>query len=241
MKVQTFWNGRLSPYEVLCLKSFTSAGHEVDLYTYGLEGSYPQGVHVLDAAAVLPPKEYRTETKVFEGHPGPFSDHFRYKLLYELGGWWVDTDVILLGVLPESELYFAYQDEEWINNAVMFFPPRHRVMGECLERTKRLRRRSVVWGSTGPYLLTDVLDAKGLLGSASGRHECYPLGHDEIWDVMSWERCEDVRQKVDWSRFLHLWNAVLVGSGFDKFSEPPEGCWLREQTDRLLSPEDWAQ
>lgn len=48
---QTFWWGaRLSPYEMVCLKSFVDDGHSVDLYTFDASLEVPNGVIVRDAS-----------------------------------------------------------------------------------------------------------------------------------------------------------------------------------------------
>lgn len=51
---QTFWWGdALSPYEMLCLKSFVDYGHQVHLYSYTTQLAVPEGVVVRDATALI--------------------------------------------------------------------------------------------------------------------------------------------------------------------------------------------
>lgn len=83
--------------EKLSLNSFIQHGHNVHLYTYGDIEGVPNGVVVKDARSVTP------EEQVFSGTKGPgkgsyaeFSDRFRYKLLYQRGGIWIDCDVVCL-------------------------------------------------------------------------------------------------------------------------------------------------
>ena len=88
----------LSPYEQFCLKSFVDCGYAVDLYTYDLALVVPAGVRVCDAAELISPDEvfvYQAEG-FGKGSPSAFSNYFRYKLLVEKGGWWIDTDVVCL-------------------------------------------------------------------------------------------------------------------------------------------------
>ena len=93
---QSFWLGNvLSPYEKMCIRSFIDHGHTFHLYTYSSQLEVPDGVELKDAAELLDLSEYFTQNKgVGTGSHAPFSDLFRYKLLAQRGGWWVDTDVV---------------------------------------------------------------------------------------------------------------------------------------------------
>src|SRR4051794_2405253 len=91
---QSFWWGPLSPYERLCLNSFIDRGHTFDLYTYDPNLAVPAGVQLLDAAAILDQSEFFVyDNEPGRGSPSAFANLFRYKLLRDKGGWWVDTDV----------------------------------------------------------------------------------------------------------------------------------------------------
>src|SRR3954467_14258102 len=92
--INELWIGQLSPVEQLCLKSFVAKGHNVHLYTYDAIENVPQGVTLQDAAQILPPSQiFRNRRGRGKGSLAGFSDLFRYKLLLDKGGWWVDTDV----------------------------------------------------------------------------------------------------------------------------------------------------
>ena len=53
-RFQSFWHGEaLSPYELFCLQSFVTCGHDVDLYTYTANLVVPAGVRVCDAASLV--------------------------------------------------------------------------------------------------------------------------------------------------------------------------------------------
>ena len=113
--IHALWVGKtLSLIELLTLYSFTHHGHIIYLWTYGeIETALPPGVIIQDANLIIPEKEifYKKDKDpvagVGKGSIGaPFSDLFRYKLLYEYGGWWVDMDVTCLKPLDISEPYF---------------------------------------------------------------------------------------------------------------------------------------
>jgi len=101
--IHGLWIGKtLSPIELLCLKSFIFHGHEFHLWVYDhIETPLPAGVIVEDASKVIGRDNvfsYRNTNQFGHGKGSyaGFSDIFRYKLLYEYGGWWVDMDVICL-------------------------------------------------------------------------------------------------------------------------------------------------
>src|SRR5262245_49782027 len=90
--IQMFWHGPpLSRMERLSIASFLQNGHAVDLHVYDEPAGVPAGVRLLDAARILPRsalfRHKRTQSLAL------FADWFRYRLLFEHGGIWVDSDV----------------------------------------------------------------------------------------------------------------------------------------------------
>jgi len=113
--VNALWVGKsLSMIELLTLYSFTYHGHTVNLWTYnGLITPLPPDVIRKDANLIIPERDifYKKHLDPIAGVGeksigAPFSDLFRYKLLYEQGGWWIDMDVTCLKPLDISEPYF---------------------------------------------------------------------------------------------------------------------------------------
>lgn len=100
--VQSLWIGpKLSTLEILSILSFIKCGHIFHLYTYEPVKNIPQGVKVLDANNILPFQEL----EMIKKDQLPFSDIFRYKMLYEKGGYWVDLDMICLKPLNFRSKY----------------------------------------------------------------------------------------------------------------------------------------
>ena len=80
--------------EQLSIASFLQNGHEYHLYVYDAVRNVPARAVIKDANEVLPASrifQYKDQAS-YAG----FANFFRYKLLLEHGGWWVDTDVICL-------------------------------------------------------------------------------------------------------------------------------------------------
>jgi hypothetical protein len=89
--VQGLWIGdRLSRFEHNSIKSYLNQGYTYHLYTYWPVANVPRGVRLRDAREIIPESEIFT----FGGAITPFSDLFRYKLLYDRGGVWTDCDII---------------------------------------------------------------------------------------------------------------------------------------------------
>ena len=149
-----FWHGdKLSPLEMTCIKSFLNHGHKVRVFTYH-EVELPEGVVNEDANQSF----LNNQLFIFDHSPSGFSNIFRYKLLLEQGGWWVDTDVVCLSSeIPACDYFWAEQAPGEINGAVLKFPigdPRlENLLAQSIKRSKYLQ----VWGQLGPHLLTEIL------------------------------------------------------------------------------------
>jgi len=231
---QTLWiGGPLTPYEVTCFKSFLDAGHAVHLYTYASSLEVPEGVGVKDAQDVLRQDEYFTYKKgAGAGSHSAFSNLFRYKLLYERGGWWIDTDVICLSPeIPECEEFFAFESPEIVNGAVLRFESNDPIMDYCLQEASRIRD-AASWGEIGPRLITRALRETGRIEAAMPEQLCYPIHHREALDLLKPSLTDQLTHQIQGSLFLHLWNEVFRRGGVAKTMLPPEGSLLRTLADR---------
>ena len=226
---QTFWWGdALSPYEKACLKSFVDHGHRVHLYTFEPRLDVPDGVILRDAAELIERDRFFTyESGAGKGSPAAFSNLFRYRLLAEKGGWWIDADVMCLSsVIPAFDQFFAFQDDALVNCAVMFFRPQHPVMIRCHARAEELGS-SISWGDSGPHLLTRVLGDLGSLDAAHSPSVCYPIPYSQALDLLRPSEGDAIAQRMRSSLFLHLWNEQLRRGGIEKQFLPPPGSALR--------------
>lgn len=174
--VQSFWHGPvLTPYERLSIKSFIDCGHRFRLYTYDLRLDVPDGCEVADAAAILP------EDRVFfypgdrgRGSVAAFANLFRYKLLHDRGGWWVDTDIVCQARrLPGARYVFGYQSDGSINNAVLKCPAGSRLMQRCHEAAAA-EGEDLRWGVTGPLLLSRLVIEQRLERFVADSRAFYP-------------------------------------------------------------------
>ena len=113
-----FHGDALTLLEWICMESFVQHGHNLNVFSYE-DLKVPGGVAIQDASQVLPFDEFF----MFDNSPSAFSNIFRYKLILENGGWWVDTDVLCLGNnIPDCDYAWAHQDPDQINGAILKFP-----------------------------------------------------------------------------------------------------------------------
>jgi len=134
--VHGLWIGdRLSRLEMLTLHSFVRFGHNFHLWLYdALETPVPRNVTIRDANEILPRNAIFRNTQadpvsgVGKGSVGAFSDLFRYKLLYEHGGIWVDMDVTCLRGFDFASPYVFRPHRIGVVGNIMKCPPRSPLM-----------------------------------------------------------------------------------------------------------------
>jgi len=140
--VHGLWiGGRLSKLELLTIYSFIDHGHEFHLWTYSdIQTPLPAAVIIRNAADVLPMSAvYRRtapdlECGVGRGSFSPFSDLFRYKLLYQTGGYWVDMDITCLKPLDFAEPYVFRSHRVGVVGNIVKCPPQSKLMNLTYER-----------------------------------------------------------------------------------------------------------
>ena len=200
-----------------------------------LDGIVPPGVKLIDANRILSSDHFFTYRE--GGSPSAFANIFRYAVLRELGGWWIDTDVVLLDkTLPEEdEIWFARQDDDIINCAVMYARQDHPVMARCFDEA-RSAGKDVSWGQTGPLLFTRVLNELELSIRSAPKHAAYPTEWRNALDILIPEKTLEVEQLTKGSTFLHLWNEVLRRENVNKFEMPLQGTFLRQLAEQFPVP-----
>jgi GT2 family glycosyltransferase len=237
--VRSFWHGRFSPYEALCLSSFVAAGIRVELFGDDHVTGLPDGVTYRNARDILD-RDVAFYSHETDGRsPALHANHFRYALLETLGGWWVDTDVLLAAnALPAGDIFLARQSEEEINNAVMRFPAGHPLMTAARQRAASLQNAN--WGDTGPKLLTELqpLLAPGML--IAPRASAYAIGADEFEKFFLPGAREEIEERTFDSSFVHLWHEMWRKAGIPKTIAPPKGSWLDRMFDRYQVPVTWS-
>ena len=118
--VQGLWIGdRLSLLEQLSIKSFMKNGHEYHLYVYDDVKDVPMGTIVKDANEIIPESEiYKNRYESIAYSYLGFSDYFRVKLIYDKGGFWVDTDIVCLKYFDFQEDYVFTPEQSHVENGI---------------------------------------------------------------------------------------------------------------------------
>jgi hypothetical protein len=169
---QSLWVGkRLRWIERLAIQSYLDNGWRFQLYAYDDVENTPEGCELLDANAIIPRKDVFREgfgSGLHAGSVGAFSDLFRYRLLYERGGMWTDTDVINIRRFdPDGQKFISTEITDagliTMNGAIMAAPAGHALMGRAYERACELiKAESVFFTRIGPYLLAELLVEAGV-------------------------------------------------------------------------------
>ena len=220
----------------MSLSSFLMNGHRVDLYIYEDVRGVPTGVTLCDANRILPASaifQY-SQHKSYAG----FANFFRYKLLLERGGWWVDADIVCLQP-------FRFHDDhviptEWtqlrqpvITNAPLKAPRNSPAMQYAWQVCERKDTQKIVWGETGPRLMAEAVRTYSL-----DRFVARP----EAFCPIPWFEWKDVLDPAhEWTfgpetSAIHLWNEMWRRNGQDKDAQYDPACLYEQLKARFSQP-----
>lgn len=233
---RTFWHGGpLNHYQLLCLRSFVSRGHRVELFTYQNDLTVPDWIVRRGAQEILPAdKVLLYQSGPERGSPSLHSNLFRYVVLHRLGGWWIDMDVALLRArLPADPIFFAIErlgttaehsdTSTRYGTAVMKFPPQHPLLSQAIEHCFAVGE-SAKWAQTGPHLLTELVNKHRLERYASPPDAAYAIAWRDIAAFFDPARCNEARDRCKESIFVHLWHSMW--RGIPGAVAPPLGSFL---------------
>ena len=222
--IQGLWIGpELSVMEQLSIASFLRNGHEYHLYVYEDVKNIPSGTTIKDGNEILP------ESRIFQykqqaSYAG-FSNFFRYKLVLECGGWWVDTDTICLKPFDfEAEYVFSSEfamGEEFINSGIFKAPVGSEVMAYAWRVCETKDPERIVWGETGPRLMATAVRECSLERYAQSPEVFCPISYADWHRVL--EPDTDLKL-TDRSYAIHLWNERWRAAGQDKNASYPDEC-----------------
>ncbi len=232
-----FWLGqKLGPVHAACVRSFLRHGHEVVLHCYDAPLDMPAGVTTFDANRLMPEGEiirHRASGSLALG-----SNRYRYRLLREGFGLYVDCDVFCVRPFDFDGYVFGYEYNHKFNSAVLDLPPESELASRLLQsasddffippwlsdkkrRKDRIKRyigmgkhvSTRPWGVIGPDLLTWHVKDLGLEKEAKPIDFFYPLHHDHIRQLWSKElRLADFTTKNTYA--IHLYNSFIERFGW---------------------------
>ena len=209
--------------EQLCIASFLRHGHEVHLYTYGHVDAIPTGTVVRDGREILPAERIFFYSE--HNSPSGFANFFRYKLLLDRGGWWVDTDMVCLRPFDfDGEHVFSAETSRGVaavNCGVIRAPRGSEAMAFAWETCNAKDPAALRWGETGPALMKQAVEHCGLEDAVQPPEAFCPIPWPEWRRLLDGDDALELPAK---SYAVHLWNEMWRRGGADKDGEYDPRC-----------------
>jgi mannosyltransferase OCH1-like enzyme len=227
--VQGLWVGaRLSTMEQLSVASFLRNGHDYHLYVYEEVSGVPPGTVIKDASEILP----RSAIFQYKNRPSyaGFADFFRFKLLFDRGGWWADSDMICLRPFdfPEEYVFSSEMNggRQLMNVGVIKAPAGSDVLADACRVCQMKNPREIIWGEIGPLLISELVKKFGL--------DAYQKPYYTFCSISDWHRfLEPYVAAIHPDAYaIHLWNEGWRLANQDKDAAYHPQC-IYEQLKRL--------
>jgi hypothetical protein len=260
--IQGLWIGpRLSVLEQLSIRYFLAHGHDYHLYVYDDVEGVPPGTTLKDGKAIVDPSRIFTYQQGFGRHSyAGFSNLFRYELLLQRGGWWVDSDVVCLHTLdtPREQVFASSNEINYglaANCCVMKTTAGSRLAQRLVEEFNRFDTNTLLFGQSGPLLLQRIIREEHLEADIAAPEEYCPVGWRDVGRIVYRRRSlalkqvlRDIKRRVRSlyrpdlrigtitraTRTLHLWNEVWRSSGIDKNQMYAQSCLYEQLKRRYL-------
>ena len=228
-------NGKLPPIQQLALKSWLRQNLQIRLYTNLKTLGNSLDTYIKSKQIIL--KDYNEVLHYDQDDEiCPYSDEFRFKVLYDNGGCWLDMDLVLLKDIPTDEIIIS-SEHSFVTGAyksklpfkpnigLLKFPPKNIVLKETLEKIEKYK--SVDIAQTRDHMKFFVAVLK------KPKHEDifkYVAEPDEYCPVPFWNfseiyqdvneykikyGVENVMKKaeiLDKSIGIHIWNHFSTGN-----------------------------
>ena len=262
--IQGLWIGEsLSPMEQLSIQSFLSHGHDYHLYAYGSVANIPAGTILKDAREIL------AENKVFtrqsgwgKGSYAVFADIFRYQLLHQRGGWWVDTDVVCIKSFDFEEDYVIASSYEgkWgspANNCVLKIPANSKLSRYLVDTCSEVTDfEDISFASLGPHLVQKAVADLDLGNDIAPCYRFCPIGWRSVQSKIAYQTpqqkwkeylytLKDSLRRVlkPWikadritpeTHAIHLWNEIWRSNHLNKHAQYHPSCLYEELKAKYL-------
>lgn len=222
-----FWEGALTNFQLLSYKSAHDAGFKVVVWSL-TPRALPDYVEGRDSREILAPEDVHHLSMQYWGSPvhaerALYSDFFRVAVLNKLGGWWFDSDVVVLKSAREFEamkrgrsIVAAFEEPALnrVNNAVMSFvsAPLAREYADHMEHLRTNCPPSAPWAFYGPDSLTRFLITRGFLKDILPMSAVYPIKFSQAPLMFSSAEADKLfcEQAIKDSHVLHWWNSCAT-------------------------------
>lgn len=197
--INTLWIGKeLGALHAACLRSFIRNGHDVVLHAYGRPVDTPAGVRLFDANKLMKEEEIILHKKT--NNLALASDRYRYRILREGLGMYVDCDFYCVRPFTQHDYMFGWHCDDTINSALVNAPHDSQFLKSVLAASEnsyfippwlrkpkktfyKLRKAIGLpkhvsdqkWGTIGPSLVTHYVQELDLVKYSSPIDVYYPL------------------------------------------------------------------
>lgn len=211
--MSSLWIGPLAPLERACIESFMRNGHAYHLYVYQTPSDVPPGVTVRDAREILPEDHiFRNIRGAGTGSYACFADLFRYKLLRDRGGFWVDTDVFCLRPFAFHEPYVFGAEDKPVANGVIKAPVGSELMQRVYAESSQVNHDRVIWNELGDIFSKHVIS----LGLARYIQPSKVFSPTPYYDIPAIVGSNHSIQIPSESHGMHLYQETWRRNGLDK-------------------------
>jgi len=236
--IQGLWIGKeLSTLEKLSISSFLKNGHEYHLYVYEDVKNVPDGTTIKDGNEIIGgDKIFSYQVGEGRGSYSAFSNFFRYKLLFDKGGWWADTDMICLQPFSFEEKYvFAtelYQGRNHVTSGIIKAQAGSEAIKHGWEVCQNKDTNKLVWGEVGPRLVSEIVEKHSLQEYVKPYETFCPLGFE------SWAQILNPNVELNFSKntyAVHLWNEMWRRNSMHKDISYHSKCLYEQFKEKYLS------
>jgi hypothetical protein len=203
--VQTLWIGPMNYLIANCLSSFIKQGHSVHLYCYDDPPDIPKDVKIYSADDILP-KKILQQNVIGEGKGSyaAFSDLFRFALLYQRGGWWIDADMFCLRPFVAQNSHVVATEHDSIGTCVIRAPSGSEILRSTLAIISQIRIEDVAWSEYKDIYASVVISAQ-MSNIIQHSHVFCPIP----WNMIThYVRTEYVPTFEHTTLGVHLWHEV---------------------------------
>jgi hypothetical protein len=246
--IQSLWIGKhLTNMEQLAITSFLKNGHRYHLYLYDEVKGVPSGTVLRDAEKIVP------STKIFKNKDrdsyAGFADLFRFKLLLDRGGYWVDTDVVCLKPFKfKADFVFVQEPitrkviprllrKYYVNTWFIKAPPDSKLIEYCYNEALKIDPQNMSWGENGPKLFNRAVTEFRLRKFISPNTAFCPIYARQYRQFTngSWLASRKWRKAQQNAYGIHLYNEMWRRNGIDKNGTFPRNSIYEQLKTRYLS------
>lgn len=183
--MNSLWlGGALRNTELLTIHSHLVKGHNFRLFVYSDPGNVPEGVELAWARDVWDADYRHWKWRA------AFADAWRYKFLYEHGGWWSDMDNVALRsfeYLDEKPFVWGVvhkRKPEHLNTGVLKVEKGHPILNSCLGFMEHADKKRCDPTGSAVWLWTAAVASHGLEEFTLPWYVFYPIASNDFYNLL---------------------------------------------------------